>query len=52
MSEQLIQLTPPHAAAAGRPLAERRKLEQQARRLAWGGIGYHVLRPRSPLAPA
>jgi divalent metal cation (Fe/Co/Zn/Cd) transporter len=43
MSEQLIQLTPAHAAAAGGSLAERRKLEQQARRLAWGGIGYHVL---------
>jgi len=27
----------------GEALGERRKLEQQARRLAWGGIGYHVL---------
>jgi divalent metal cation (Fe/Co/Zn/Cd) transporter len=43
MSEQLIQLTRPQAAPAGPPPVERRKLEQQARRLAWGGIGYHVL---------
>jgi len=43
MTEQLIQLPPPQAAPAGRPAAERRKLERQARRLAWGGIGYHVL---------
>jgi divalent metal cation (Fe/Co/Zn/Cd) transporter len=43
MSEQLIQLTRPQAAPAGPPAAERRKLEQQARRLAWGGVGYHVL---------
>jgi hypothetical protein len=43
MSEQLIQLTRPQVAPAGWPPAERRKLEQQARRLAWGGVGYHVL---------
>jgi divalent metal cation (Fe/Co/Zn/Cd) transporter len=42
MSDQLIELTPPHA-ALGEPRIERRKLEQQARRLAWGGVGYHVL---------
>ena len=40
MSDQLIQLTPVPAAAVRR---ERRKLEQQARLLAWGGVGYHVL---------
>ena len=43
MSDQLIQLTPSHAAPVGGRLIERQKLEQQARRLAWGGIGYHVL---------
>jgi divalent metal cation (Fe/Co/Zn/Cd) transporter len=43
VSDQLIQLTPSHASPVGRPLVERRKLEQRARRLAWGGIGYHVL---------
>lgn len=43
MSDQLIQLTRPHVATVDGPLIERRKLEQQARRLAWGGIGYHLL---------
>ncbi len=43
MSEQLIQLTPLRPAAASEALEERRKLERQARLLAWGGIGYHVL---------
>jgi divalent metal cation (Fe/Co/Zn/Cd) transporter len=43
MSEQLIQLTRPQAAQASPPPAERQKLEQRARRLAWGGVGYHVL---------
>jgi divalent metal cation (Fe/Co/Zn/Cd) transporter len=43
VSEQLIQLTPLRAAAASEALHERRTLERRARRLAWGGIGYHVL---------
>ena len=43
MSEQLIQLTPLRPAAPGEAPQERRALERQARRLAWGGIGYHVL---------
>jgi divalent metal cation (Fe/Co/Zn/Cd) transporter len=43
MSEQLIQLTPLSTAAAGEALRERRNLERQARLLAWGGVGYHVL---------
>jgi divalent metal cation (Fe/Co/Zn/Cd) transporter len=43
MSEQLIQLTRPPAAPARPPPAGRQKLEQRARRLAWGGVGYHVL---------
>src|SRR5881227_327192 len=43
MSEQLIQLTPLRAAATSEAQEERRRLERQARRLAWGGIGYHVL---------
>jgi divalent metal cation (Fe/Co/Zn/Cd) transporter len=43
MSEQLIQLTPARAAATSEAREERRRLERQARRLAWGGIGYHVL---------
>jgi divalent metal cation (Fe/Co/Zn/Cd) transporter len=43
MSEQLIQLAPLHTAAAGEGLRERRDLERQARLLAWGGVGYHVL---------
>src|SRR5213592_4007198 len=38
-----MQLTPAHAAPVGEALVERRKLERQARLLAWGGIGYHVL---------
>jgi divalent metal cation (Fe/Co/Zn/Cd) transporter len=42
MSEQLIQLTS-RAAPVSSPLLERRKLEQRARQLAWGGIGYHLL---------
>jgi divalent metal cation (Fe/Co/Zn/Cd) transporter len=42
MSEQgLIQLAPLRPAAPA--LAERRRLERQARLLAWGGIGYHFL---------
>jgi hypothetical protein len=43
MSDQLIQLTPLRAAAASEAQVERRKLERQARLLAWGGIGYHIL---------
>ncbi len=43
MSEQLIQVTPLRAAATSEAREERRRLEHQARRLAWGGIGYHVL---------
>jgi divalent metal cation (Fe/Co/Zn/Cd) transporter len=43
MSEQLIQLTPLRPAAPSEAVQERRTLERQARRLAWGGIGYHVL---------
>jgi len=43
VSDQLIELTRPHAAKVGGALVERRKLERKARRLAWGGIGYHVL---------
>jgi divalent metal cation (Fe/Co/Zn/Cd) transporter len=43
MSEQLIELTPLRAAATSKAHEERRRLERQARRLAWGGIGYHVL---------
>jgi divalent metal cation (Fe/Co/Zn/Cd) transporter len=43
MSEQLIQLAPLSTAAAGEALRERRNLERQARLLAWGGVGYHVL---------
>jgi divalent metal cation (Fe/Co/Zn/Cd) transporter len=43
MSDQLIQLTPRRAAAASEAQVERRKLERQARLLAWGGIGYHIL---------
>jgi divalent metal cation (Fe/Co/Zn/Cd) transporter len=42
LSEQLIQLTP-RAASVGDSIVERRKLERLARRLAWGGVGYHVL---------
>src|ERR671939_2009485 len=36
----LIPLAPVRSAAAA---AQRRQLERQARLLAWGGIGYHVL---------
>src|ERR671937_1707123 len=43
MSDQLIQLRPLRTAPAGEALLERRRLERQARLLAWGGIGYHVL---------
>jgi divalent metal cation (Fe/Co/Zn/Cd) transporter len=43
MSDQLLQLTPLRAAPVGEELVERRKLEHQARVLAWGGVGYHVL---------
>jgi divalent metal cation (Fe/Co/Zn/Cd) transporter len=43
VSDQLIQLTRPPAATVSGALVERRKLERRARRLAWGGIGYHVL---------
>ena len=43
-SQPLIQLTPVQPAALTREAQEeRRKLERQARLLAWGGIGYHVL---------
>jgi divalent metal cation (Fe/Co/Zn/Cd) transporter len=42
VSEQgLIELKP--VRAAPQALAERRRLERQARLLAWGGIGYHFL---------
>jgi divalent metal cation (Fe/Co/Zn/Cd) transporter len=40
--QSLIQLSPLPAAATP-ATEERRKLERQARLLAWGGIGYHVL---------
>jgi divalent metal cation (Fe/Co/Zn/Cd) transporter len=43
MSERLIQLTPLRAAAMSEAREERHRLQRQARRLAWGGIGYHVL---------
>jgi divalent metal cation (Fe/Co/Zn/Cd) transporter len=43
VSDQLIELTRPHGARVGRALVERRKLERTVRRLAWGGVGYHVL---------
>ncbi len=43
MSDQLMQLTRSHPATVGGALMERRKLDRRARRLAWGGIGYHVL---------
>jgi divalent metal cation (Fe/Co/Zn/Cd) transporter len=43
MSEQLIELTPLRTAATSAAREERRGLERQARRLAWGGIAYHVL---------
>jgi divalent metal cation (Fe/Co/Zn/Cd) transporter len=44
MSDQLIQLTRRREApAGGAALAERKKLEQQARLLARVGIGYHVV---------
>jgi divalent metal cation (Fe/Co/Zn/Cd) transporter len=43
VSDQLMQLTRSHPATVGGALVERRKLERRARRLAWGGIGYHVL---------
>ena len=43
-SQPLVQLTPVQPAALSREaLEERRKLERQARLLALGGIGYHVL---------
>ncbi len=43
-SQPLIQLTPVQPAASTREAQEERhKLERQARLLAWGGIGYHVL---------
>jgi divalent metal cation (Fe/Co/Zn/Cd) transporter len=43
-SQPLIQLTPVQPAALTREAQEeRRKLERQARLLAWGGIGYHVV---------
>src|SRR5207237_2092785 len=42
VSEQgLIQLAP--SRPAPQALEERRRLERQARLLAWGGIGYHLL---------
>jgi divalent metal cation (Fe/Co/Zn/Cd) transporter len=43
VSDQLIQLTRSQAATVAGALVERRKLERRARRLAWGGIAYHVL---------
>lgn len=42
-SQPLIQLAPVQPAALTQEGPERRKLERQARLLAWGGIGYHVL---------
>ena len=43
-SQPLVQLTPVQPAALSREAQEeRRKLERQARLLALGGIGYHVL---------
>jgi divalent metal cation (Fe/Co/Zn/Cd) transporter len=41
VSDQLLQLKPLSTAKEAR--LERRNLEQQARRLAWGGVGYHVI---------
>jgi divalent metal cation (Fe/Co/Zn/Cd) transporter len=43
MSDQLIQLKPRPAVRVGDEVLERQRLEQQARLLAWGGIGYHLL---------
>jgi divalent metal cation (Fe/Co/Zn/Cd) transporter len=43
VSDQLMQLTRSHAATVGGALVDRRKLEWRGRRLAWGGIGYHLL---------
>src|SRR5206468_5731001 len=43
MSNQLLQVTPLRTAASREAQVERRKLEQQARSLAWGGVGYHLL---------
>jgi divalent metal cation (Fe/Co/Zn/Cd) transporter len=43
MSDQLLQLTPLRTGLPNQTHLGRRKLEQQVRRLAWGGIGYHVL---------
>jgi hypothetical protein len=40
--QSLIQLTPVRSGAT-KATEERRKLERQARLLAWGGIGYHFL---------
>jgi divalent metal cation (Fe/Co/Zn/Cd) transporter len=49
VSEQsLIQLTPGRPGAL--PLDGRRRLERQARLLAWGGIGYHFLEASVALA--
>jgi divalent metal cation (Fe/Co/Zn/Cd) transporter len=42
VSDQLIQLTP-LSAPAGDGVVERRRLEQQARLLAWSGVGYHLI---------
>jgi divalent metal cation (Fe/Co/Zn/Cd) transporter len=42
MSDQLIELTTLRV-PLGEALVERRKLEQQARLLAWGGVGYHLI---------
>jgi divalent metal cation (Fe/Co/Zn/Cd) transporter len=43
MSDQLIQLKPRPAVRVGDQVFERQRLEHQARLLAWGGIGYHLL---------
>ena len=43
MSNQLLQVAPLRTAASSEAQVERRKLEQQARFLAWGGVGYHLL---------
>jgi len=43
MSDQLLQVTPLRTATSSEAQVERRRLERQARSLAWGGVGYHLL---------
>ena len=43
MSHQRIELKPLTAVRVGDEVFERQRLEHQARLLAWGGIGYHLL---------